>query len=162
MFNWISMLAGLGIGMVIWLVLGYGYAFWATRNRFFAIHALRWVLSAQYLGLLAYLFTVDVLPARYGALVVGGLALALLALKLLPMLLNRYAEGRYPARSILLLRIRHASQPPAPLNHGLWVPAEERVDEQHRREAHLRLGIYGLLILLNCAIIYGAVQIDKL
>ena len=78
-----------------WLSLSYGWAFVVSRNRFFLIHALRWALIIQYLWLLSYLFDYNILPTAYAGWVLGGIAGAIIFLKWLPMLRNRYSEGPY-------------------------------------------------------------------
>ncbi len=145
----------IGIGLALWVSLGYGYAFFKTAIRWFLLHSLRWLIIGQYLWLLGYLLAVGVWPMTNPELVLLGVIGLILLRKIGPMLRNRYTEAGYKARDILLLRIvRPVNQQP-----GLAVPFNHRVDVGANRPLLLNLIVYGLLAGLNCAIIYGTILI---
>ena len=150
-------LSVLGVGLALWVSVGYGYAFAKTSIRWFLLHSLRWLMLGQYVGLLAYLLIIKVLPITYPELLLLGVIGLFGLRKIAPMLGNRYSEGNFKARDILLLRV---AKPPYQ-QPDLVVPFNHRVDLGSNRQLVFNLIVYGLLVGLNCVIIYGAILLKS-
>jgi hypothetical protein len=153
---WYVLLSIASVSM-LWIALGYGYVFIQTRNKIFLIHSLRWIMGLQYSLLLVYLFYVNVFPQEYSDYVVILLVAVVLGGKFIPMMLNRYREGHYAARDILLFK----QSKPMPGKDGLFVPFDLRVDLRYEKEARTKSIVLIVLILINCFILYGVVMMDK-
>ena len=76
------------------------------------------------------------------------------------MLLNRYTEGMYYGRDILLFRTKQIIQLKQPSTE-LYVPADTRVDLVYKNDININIIIHIVLIIINFLIIYGAIVIDK-
>lgn len=153
---WYALLSIASVSM-LWIALGYGYAFIQSHNKIFLLHSLRWIMGLQYSLLLVYLFYVNVFPQEYSDYAVILLAFAVLGGKIIPMMLNRYSEGHYAARDILLFK----QSKPIPTKDGIFVPFNPRVDLLYEKEARAKTIVLIVLILINCFILYGVVMMDK-
>jgi hypothetical protein len=154
---WYVLLSITSVSM-LWITLGYGYAFIQSHNKIFLIHSLRWIMGLQYSLLLVYLFYVNVFPQEHSDYVVILLAGAVLGGKIIPMMLNIYSEGQSLSRNILLFKQRK----PMPAKDGLFVPFNPRVDLLYEKEARSKAIVLIVLIFINCFILYGVVMMDKI
>lgn len=143
----------LGIGLIAWISLGYGYTFFKTKIRWFLLHSLRWISIGQYFTLLLYLMLIGVLPLPYRELIVVAMIGFIIARKHVPMLRNAYTEGPYRSRDILFFRLH---KPAITAEQGLFVPFHAAIDFGPQRQVRTQLLLHGAMILINSLILYGA------
>lgn len=143
----------IGIGLIAWISLCYGYAFFKTKIHWFLLHSLRWISIGQYFGLLIYLMLIGVLPLPYRELIVVAIIGFIIARKHVPMLRNAYTEGSYWTRDILFFRLHEPAITP---EQGLFVPFHRAVDFGSQRQVRTQLLLHGGMILINFLILYGA------
>jgi len=152
-FSMLLSLFMIGIGLIVWIILCYGYAFFKTKIRWFLLHSLRWIGIGQYFALLLYLMLIGVLPLPYGELIVVATIGFIIARKHGPMLRNTYTEGPYRTRDMLFFRIY---EPAIAAEQGFFVPFHAAVDFGAQRQLRTQLLFHGAMILINCLILYGA------
>ena len=143
----------IGIGLIAWISLCYGYAFFKTKIRWFLLHSLRWICIGQYFALLLYLMLIGVLPLPYRELIVVAMIGFIIARKHVPMLRNVYTEGPYRTRDMLFFRIHEPAIDP---EQGLFVPFHAAVDFGAQRQLRIQWLLHGAMILINSLILYGA------
>lgn len=143
----------IGIGLIAWISLGYGYTFFKTKIRWFLLHSLRWIGIGQYFALLIYLMQIGVLPLPYRELIIVAIIGFIIMRKHMPMLRNVYTEGQYRTRDMLFFRVH---EPAITTKQGLFVPFHGAVDFGTQRQLRNQLLLHGVMIVINFLIIYGA------
>lgn len=147
----------IGISLILWMSLCYGYAFVKTKIRWFLLHSLRWISIGQYFALFTYLMAIGVLPLPYRELIIVAVIGLIITRKYVPMLRNAYAEGPYRARDIVLFRVH---EPTIATDKGVFVPFHHGVDIGAQRSIRTQLLIHGGMIIINFLILYGAFVIS--
>ncbi|KPL88807.1 hypothetical protein [Herpetosiphon geysericola] len=143
----------LGIGLIGWISLCYGYAFFKTTIRWFLLHSLRWLSIGQYFGLFCYLIQRGALPLPFPELIIVGIIGLIIGRKYVPMLRNAYTEGPYRTSDLLRLRVHTHAQT---AEHGLFVPFNNAVDLGSQPTLRNGLIVHAAIVMINFLILYGA------